>query len=639
MITESLPWPLYSLFHVDDGPLTIDKPSGSRNRSGSVSGLLRHYETPGVPPPFARIDSGMKRRESVPIRLWDIWRYGALAASKGVEVAGEVLSHGIWGPRKKSWGIEMTIITTLMRDVGQHSALVDIATVRMMMSLGGLVPLPSDALVTPVTFRVRKRNLRGILAKYDAREDGSRELSGEWVVGKRLWQRLQSEWKSRQKSDKPRPKQKERVVLYLHGGAYYLSSAAAQRLVSIPLTKYTGARVFALDYRLAPETTFPGPLHDAVCGYLRLVEDLGIPAENILLAGDSAGGGLTLALLMYLRDNAYPLPAGALLFSPWVDLTMSCDSWESNAKFDIVPFAPADDPMNPVGLYLGADMEYITHPYASPLFGDFRGLPPMLIQGGDAEVLRDEITLLAHKATLAGVDVQHELYEDCVHVFQAFPFLDAAARAFSSCRDFVRNVLPRVEARSPRAMDGLVQEKLEHEIDNENVRVVRGDGVETLSGKQVVEEEMQKEEEEKSDEEERPKKYSSWGRSRANSVIPHLAMSPKAERDTPAPLSESGQAADVRRIKSALSLLAASPTTRNHNRTASVQPSRPAYTRQFTGQMPMPSGRMSQTPTSPPSPSIRRRNASQSHPDIASLVAQWTNVGPANQTVMYKPRK
>lgn len=122
-------------------------------------------------------------------------------------------------------------------------------------------------------------------------------------------------------------------------GAYYLSSAAAQRLLSIPLSKYTNARVFgnalntdtwylhahlkyvprpALDYRLAPETKFPGPLHDAVSGYFRLVEDLNIPPENILLAGDSAGGGLCLALLMYLRDNDYPLPSGAILFSPWV---------------------------------------------------------------------------------------------------------------------------------------------------------------------------------------------------------------------------------------------------------------------------------------------------------------------------------
>lgn len=100
---------------------------------------------------------------------------------------------------------------------------------------------------------------------------------------------------------------------------------------------------------------------------------------------------------------------------------MSCDSWDSNAPFDIVPFPPPDDPLNPVALYLGTDMEkYLTHPYASPLFGDFKGLPPMLIQGGDSEVLRDEITLLAHKATLAGVEVRHEMYEDCVGRFWLF---------------------------------------------------------------------------------------------------------------------------------------------------------------------------------------------------------------------------
>ena len=122
-------------------------------------------------------------------------------------------------------------------------------------------------------------------------------------------------------------------------GAYYLSSAAAQRILSIPLAKYTDSRVFgklgpsnnsyifliffflsqtAIDYRLAPETCFPGPLHDVVCAYLRLVEDLHIPPENIIICGDSAGGGLSLALLMYLRDNNYTLPSGAILLSPWV---------------------------------------------------------------------------------------------------------------------------------------------------------------------------------------------------------------------------------------------------------------------------------------------------------------------------------
>lgn len=94
---------------------------------------------------------------------------------------------------------------------------------------------------------------------------------------------------------------------------------------------------------------------------------------------------------------------------------MSCESWDSNEQFDCIPMPAPDDHLNPVVLYLGANMErYMTHPYASPLFGDFTGLPPMLIQSGDSEVLRDEITLLAHKASLAGVQVQHELYEDAV---------------------------------------------------------------------------------------------------------------------------------------------------------------------------------------------------------------------------------
>lgn len=146
------------------------------------------------------------------------------------------------------------------------------------MSLGNLIPLPADALVTPVTFRVRKRGLRGILAAYDAQEDGSRELSGEWVVSKKLWQRLQAEWKHGQSRDKdgekskemgkeaPRKHYEERVILFLHGGrltmfpccdapitharscwvtgAYYMFSPATHRRITVPLSKATGTRVF-----------------------------------------------------------------------------------------------------------------------------------------------------------------------------------------------------------------------------------------------------------------------------------------------------------------------------------------------------------------------------------------------------------
>lgn len=128
--------------------------------------------------------------------------------------------------------------------------------------------------------------------------------------------------------------------------------------------------------------------------------------------------------------------------------------WDAQA-YDYLPMPKQDDPLNPVKCYLGEEgvRKYITHPYASPLFGDFHGLPPLLIQAGDAEVLRDEVTLLAHKASLHGVRVEHELYEDCVHVFQAFLFLEASRKALQSQRQFVRRTLPALQAEADAAKE------------------------------------------------------------------------------------------------------------------------------------------------------------------------------------------
>ncbi|KAG5340918.1 Monoterpene epsilon-lactone hydrolase [Termitomyces sp. T112] len=620
---------------------------------------LLHYATPGITPPSARVNPKLKIEPRRPLRIWDIWKLGLVVVSKATEVTGDVLSHHMWGPRKKSWGIEMTIVSSIMRGAGRHSSLVDIATIRTLMSIGGLVPLPSDALVTPVTFRVKKRNLRGILAEYDATEDGTRELSGEWVVGKKTWQRLQSEWKTAH-SDARTPnesKAKEQVILYIHGGAYYVSSAAAQRLISIPLSKYTNARVFALDYRLAPESRFPGPLHDVVSGYFRLVEDLRIPPENLLLAGDSAGGGLCLALLMYLRDHDYALPAGTILMSPWVDLTMSCESWESNANFDVVPF-PQNDHMNPIALYLGERMEeYLTHPYASPLFGDFTGLPPLLIQVGDAEVLRDESTLLAHKATLAGVDVRHELFEDAIHVFQAYPFLPVARRAFSSMKNFVQNTLPQLISRLPQPLTPYAEHHLEEEIENEKTTIVRGDGVGMDTGMDNVIDclgEKTNGHSEHSDEKQKELKgYASWGR--GSRLWPSGNIPTPVEEDDdweykrtvtrpPSPsvyhhpvTKTSDENNGLRRIRSAVSLVTVpAPRTRPHHHKPP-----PGSRRAGPGYIcippypPFPT--MSKCSTPPPSPlelpSIRRNNIS--HPDITSLVEDWSHSGPANQTTCY----
>jgi acetyl esterase/lipase len=226
----------------------------------------------------------------------------------------------------------MTILSALMRNMGHHSSLADLRMLRRLLAFGtALTPVvPGDALVTPVTFRAKQRGLRGFLAEVDAREDGQRIIGGEWVVCRSLWLRLQGQWRRSKRNtggsadaaaaaaNPARPPTQSRVILFLHGGAYYMFSPATHRTVTIPLSKQTESRVFAVDYRLAPETRFPGQLHDAVLAYLRLIEDLDIPPGNVVVCGDSAGGGLALALLLYLRDNSYPLPSACILMSPWV---------------------------------------------------------------------------------------------------------------------------------------------------------------------------------------------------------------------------------------------------------------------------------------------------------------------------------
>ncbi|KIJ54285.1 hypothetical protein M422DRAFT_153656 [Sphaerobolus stellatus SS14] len=451
-----------------------------QNSDNSLLSFLRYYENPGITPPFSRVDPSILQREYRRQGIFGLWKLLHFMASKGIDITRDVLSHFVHGPRRPSWGLEMTIITSLVRNANQYSHLTNLRQARLLFALTGFLPVPPSALVTPVTFRVHKRRLRGILAEYDAKEDGSRELSGEWVISKHLWHRLQAEWKATKEGKQKKSQENrsiQRIVLYLHGGAYYVSSAAGHRLLTIPFSKFAEARVLAIDYRLAPETKFPGPLHDVVYAYMRLLDDLNIPPENILIAGDSAGGGLSLALLMYLRDNGYPMPAGAILFSPWVDLTMSCESWDSNKDCDLICLPEPGDHMDPILCYLGKEgiAKYLTHPYASPLFGSFEGLPPLLIQCGDAERLRDEITLLGHKAAMAGVDVRHDLFKDGVHVFQAFPHLENTQKAFASMRQFVRQIIPRHQSKPPQVLDS---PRLDNETKNLNSRVVRDDGIE-----------------------------------------------------------------------------------------------------------------------------------------------------------------
>ena len=223
------------------------------------------------------------------------------------------------------------------------------------------------------------------------------------------------------------------VMLYLHGGAYALGSVNAHREFLARLTTAIGKRILAIDYRLAPEHPYPAALEDAVTAYRWLLGQ-GIAARQIVIAGDSAGGGLTLAALLAVRDEGQPLPAGAVCISPWVDLALAGDSMQEKADVELV--LDRDSLAMFAALYAGD--EPLTDPLISPLYADLTGLPPLLIQVGTDEILLDDAARFAHKAQAAGVDVTLEVWQGMFHVFHIFPFFAETAEAVAQIAEFVQ---------------------------------------------------------------------------------------------------------------------------------------------------------------------------------------------------------
>ncbi len=227
-------------------------------------------------------------------------------------------------------------------------------------------------------------------------------------------------------------------LLYIHGGAWMAGGLDSHRALASRIAAESGIATLTLDYRLAPEHPFPAGLEDCLNVYRWMIEhgpDGGGPAERLFIAGDSAGGNLTLSTLLVLKEFPDLLPDAAVVLSPATDMTGSGASCETRREVD-----PVIDHGRSGGLaksyYPGHEA---TEPLVSPLFGDLEGLPPMLVQVGDAETLLDDSVMFAAKALDAGVDVTLEVWDEMPHVWQLFaPILPEANAAIESIGAYLR---------------------------------------------------------------------------------------------------------------------------------------------------------------------------------------------------------
>jgi monoterpene epsilon-lactone hydrolase len=259
-----------------------------------------------------------------------------------------------------------------------------------------ICPIPAGTLVTPIA------------------PDGPR---GEWVTAPGM------------STTEPR------ILFYIHGGGFTAGSAAAYRGLSSHLSAATGCRVLAVDYRWAPEEPFPAALDDCEAGYRWLVTANDTASRNVVLVGDSAGGNLVAAMLLALKQRGNALPAAGVCLSPIFDLALTGNSVTTRAARD--PMILASSLQKCSTAYRGNSDP--RNPLMSPLYGDLSGLPPLLLQCGSEEMLRDDSVRLAAKAKAAGVDVTFEEWNEMIHVWHLFADrLTDGRKALARVGEFVR---------------------------------------------------------------------------------------------------------------------------------------------------------------------------------------------------------
>ncbi len=227
---------------------------------------------------------------------------------------------------------------------------------------------------------------------------------------------------------------KSKTILYIHGGGYVMGSVNTHRALIARIARASGYRTLAINYRKAPEYQFPAALDDVFSTYQHLIDD---GYENIIVMGDSAGGGLSLALIQMVHKFKLPKIAGAVLLSPWTDLTLSGDSMVT--KKDVDPMVQPYLVKLFVERYCGN--QDVKNPLISPLFADFKGFPPIYIQVGDNETLLDDSTRLARKLNEQNVKVSIDIYPNMMHVWQYFGgLMPESNKAIEQIGEFVKSI-------------------------------------------------------------------------------------------------------------------------------------------------------------------------------------------------------
>jgi monoterpene epsilon-lactone hydrolase len=224
------------------------------------------------------------------------------------------------------------------------------------------------------------------------------------------------------------------ALLHLHGGMYCLGTPEIDRVLNAPIARATGAEIFSVDYRLAPEHPFPAAVEDAISAYTTLVD----AGRTVVIFGESAGGGLAAATTIAIRDAGMPIPSGLVLMSPMLDLTGSSDTYQTLTRAD-PDYADTTALLAPAAAYAGDHA--LDHPLVSPLFADLAGLPPTLLQVGGREVLLGDAIRFAQAMRRAGGDITLDIADGCWHNYQLWYGVAEADRAIAQVADFVIGAL------------------------------------------------------------------------------------------------------------------------------------------------------------------------------------------------------